>query len=302
MIHINNLDNTPQAPCRVAFGYFDGMHLGHQAVIRQLCANGPETPVLLSFAQEESPVIYTEAEKEYLLKDSGVHAMISMDEAQYLALDAESFVRDILAGKLGAKTVVAGEGVRFGAEGADISALAKLAAKYGISVEAVPTVLFEGEPVSAEAIRQTILDMDFARMRELLGRTYIMRGVVVHGKAAGRKHGMPTANLGVAPNKLFPPHGVYGTLSYLEGQRYRGMTNIGLRPSDDDIPIATIETFILNFEQDIYGKEIILEVFTYIRGVKKFAGLDEVRKQVDKDIESVRAYMDEVVGSLDSVK
>ena len=124
---------------------------------------------------------------------------------------------------------------------------------------------------------------------------------MVHGKAAGRKHGMPTANLGVAPNKISPPHGVYGTLSHMDGKYYRGMTNIGLRPSDDDIPIPTVETFLLNFDQDIYGRQVILEVFVYIRGVKKFAGgLDEVRKQIDKDIEQVRTYMDEVIRKLEA--
>ena len=131
------------------------------------------------------------------------------------------------------------------------------------------------------------------------GAVYIMMGRVVHGKAAGRKHGMPTANLGVAANKLFPPHGVYGTLSIIDGRYYRGMTNIGLRPSDDDIPIATIETFILNFDQDIYDKDVLLQVYAYIRGVKKFSGgLDEVRKQIDKDIQDVKSYMDEVVRKL----
>ena len=87
----------------------------------------------------------------------------------------------------------------------------------------------------------------------------------------------------------------------MDGKYYRGMTNIGLRPSDDDIPIPTVETFLLNFDQDIYGRQVILEVFVYIRGVKKFAGgLDEVRKQIDKDIEQVRTYMDEVIRKLEA--
>ena len=94
---------------------------------------------------------------------------------------------------------------------------------------------------------------------------------------------------------------MYGTLSHMDGKYYRGMTNIGLRPSDDDIPIPTVETFLLNFDQDIYGRQVILEVFVYIRGVKKFAGgLDEVRKQIDKDIEQVRTYMDEVIRKLEA--
>lgn len=301
MKHITNLNETlPMSAC-VAFGHFDGMHLGHQAVIEKLCSHLDLAPVLLSFAQTEKPVIYTESEKEYLLEGSGVEWMVSMPAAEMEAMDAETFAREVLAKGLHAKTVVVGENLVFGSDAKDATALAALGARYGFTVETVPTVCFAGEPVSSQAIIKAIEAMDFPRMRELLGRTYIMQGEVVHGKAAGRKHGMPTANLGVAPNKFFPPHGVYGTLSHMDGKYYRGMTNIGLRPSDDDIPIPTVETFLLNFDQDIYGRQVILEVFVYIRGVKKFAGgLAEVRKQIDKDIEQVRTYMDEVIRKLEA--
>ncbi len=301
MKHLTNLNETlPMSAC-VAFGHFDGMHLGHQAVIEKLCSHLDLAPVLLSFAQTEKPVIYTEGEKEYLLAGSGVEWMVSLPAAEMEAMDAETFAREVLAKALHAKTVVVGENMTFGADGKDAAALAALGATYGFTVETVPTVCFAGEPVSSQAIIKAIKAMDFPRMRELLGRTYIMQGEVVHGKATGRKHGMPTANLGVAPNKIFPPHGVYGTLSHMDGKYYRGMTNIGLRPSDDDIPIPTVETFLLNFDQDIYGRQVILEVFVYIRGVKKFAGgLDEVRKQIDKDIEQVRTYMDEVIRKLEA--
>ena len=297
MKHVTDLYNAVPAPSCVAFGYFDGLHIGHRALIQKLCSFAGQTPVLLSFAQEDQPVIYTESEKEYLLKNSGVEVMISVKASEILQMDAETFARDILAGRLDAKTVVVGEGLSFGSDKCSVETLVALGEKYGFAVETVPAVFYEGEPVTSDAIKKAITDMDFAKMREMLGAAYLMQGTVVHGKAAGRKFGMPTANLGVAPNKLFPPHGVYATLSHIEGECYRGMTNIGLRPSDDDIPIATVETFLLNFSRDIYGKHIDLEVFQYIRGVKKFAGgLAEVRKQIDKDIEQVREYMDEAMG------
>lgn len=293
MKHIDNLCEAIQGSSCVAFGSFDGMHIGHQAIIEKLCSHTGETPVLVSFAEEEAPIIYSENEKEYLLKDSGVELMVSMKAMD----DAEVFARDILAGKLNAKTVIMGEGHP------DVEIYKELGKKYGFAVETIPMVSYEGEIVSSDAIKDCITGMNFPQMRELLGRTYIMQGTVVHGKAAGRKHGMPTANLGVASNKLFPPHGVYGTLSHLEGIAYRGMTNIGLRPSDDDIPIPTIETHILNFDQDIYDKTITLEVFIYIRGVKKFAGgLDEVRKQIDKDLDEIREYMDTVMSQNPNVR
>lgn len=299
MKHVYDLQGAVPGAARVAFGYFDGMHLGHQAVIDQLRGYEGQTPVLLSFSNEADPVIYTEEEKEYLLQGSGVEIMVSMPAANAENMTAEAFARDVLAGKLQARSVVVGEAMLFGSDRKSAADLAAYGQQYGFTVDTVPTVCVEGAPVSAEAIKEAISAGSFGRMQTLLGHTYIMQGVVVHGKAAGRKHGMPTANLGVAANKLFPPHGVYASLSYMDGTFFRGMTNIGLRPSDDDIPVATIETHLLNFDRDIYDKPITLNVYTYIRGVKKFAGgLDEVRKQIDHDIEAVRIYMDETVAQL----
>lgn len=299
MKHVYDLQGAVQGASRVAFGYFDGMHLGHQAAIAQLRGYEGQTPVLLSFSNDAAPIIYTESEKEHLLQGRGVEIMISMPAAEVEAMTAEAFARDVLAGKLQAKSVVVGAELLFGSDRKSAADLAAYGQQYGFTVDTVPTVCYEGVPVSTAAVKEAISAGDFGRMQALLGHAYIMQGTVVHGKAAGRKHGMPTANLGVAKNKLFPPHGVYGSLSYMDGTFFRGMTNIGLRPSDDDIPIATIETFLLNFDRDIYDKPITLELHAYIRGVKKFAGgLDEVRKQIDKDIEAVRVYMDDTISRL----
>lgn len=298
MKHILDICGAEIKPSCVAFGYFDGVHIGHRAVIKKVCEHKELTPVIVSINERAEPVIYTEREKEELLSGLGVEIMVSVSAGDYRKMTAGE-ICSAIAHKLNAKVVVAGENIRFGSDGKGIEELKALGKKLGFEVETVPTVYCDGREVTAEAIKQAIADGDFERMTKLLGDTYVMMGRVVHGKAAGRKHGMPTANLGVAPNKLFPPHGVYGTLSIIEDSYYRGMTNIGLRPSDDDIPIATVETFILNFDQDIYDKDVLLQVYTYIRGVKKFSGgLDEVRRQIDKDIEQVREYMDEVVRRL----
>lgn len=295
MIHTYDFEEAVPGASRVAFGSFDGLHIGHRAVIGKLCGYETQTPVVLSFEENEKPIIYSEDEKEYFLKDSRVEIMVSMPVKDAYAMTGEEFAKEILAEKLQAKSVVAGENISFGSEGLGIDALKEFGEKYGFAVDVIPTVSLGGEPVTTDRVKKAIEDGDFRRMNVLLGHAYLMRGTVVHGKAAGRKVGMPTANLGVAKNKLFPPHGVYGTLSYMDGTFFRGMTNIGLRPSDDDVPIATIETFLLDFDRDIYGKDIKLEIHADIRGVKKFANLEEVKKQVDKDIEAVRVYMDGVI-------
>ena len=261
--------NTETKPSCVAFGYFDGVHTGHRAVIKKVCGHKELAPVIVSVDETVKPVIYTEIEKEEILGKLGVETMVSVNAENYRAMTAED-ICSAIAHKLNAKTVAAGENIRFGSDGKGIEELKALGKKYGFEVETVAAVYCDGEEVSTEAIKQAIKDNDFEKMSRLLGDTYIMMGKVV-----------------------------YGTLSIIEGRYYRGMTNVGLRPSDDDIPIATVETFILNFDQDIYDKDVLLQVYTYIRGVKKFSGgLDEVRKQIDKDIEQVKTYMDEVVRKL----
>lgn len=298
MKHVYDLSGVVPGATRIAFGSFDGMHIGHQAVIKKLHGYEGLTPVVVSFSDEVNPIIYSECEKEYLLNNFEVEVMISLTKAKIDNMTAEEFVRKILVSKLQVRSVVVGENLCFGYDKKGVDELKALGQELGFDVDVVPVVCYEGEPVTTEAIKQCIVNGDFNKMTALLGHTYIMQGTVVHGKAAGRKHGMPTANLGVAENKLFPPHGVYATLSRMEGTFFRGMTNIGLRPSDDDIPIATIETWLMNFSRDIYGKRITLEVYTYIRGVVKFANLDEVRKQIDKDVLQIQTYMDDLVAKM----
>ena len=122
----------------------------------------------------------------------------------------------------------------------------------------------------------------------MLGHPYLFIGTVLHGKAHGRTVGMPTANLAYLPYKQLPAHGVYGTRAVVGGTAYQGLTNIGRRPSDDDYDYVSIETFLLDFDRDIFGSEFSLEICSYVRGVMKFNNLAEVKRQVDRDILSLR--------------
>ena len=120
----------------------------------------------------------------------------------------------------------------------------------------------------------------------------LLRGEVVRGKGKGHLHGMPTANLRVEPGTQLPPEGVYAARVFLRGEEYRGLTNIGRRPSDDDMPHVTVETHILDFSGDIYGEELTLELVAYIRGIRRFeGGLDELREQLVKDAEELRRIL-----------
>ena len=121
---------------------------------------------------------------------------------------------------------------------------------------------------------------------------WILRGRVVRGKGRGHLHGMPTANLAVEPGTLLPPEGVYAARVFFRGEEHRGLTNVGQRPSDDDMPHVSVETYILDFAGDIYGEELTLELVHYIRGVRRFeGGLDELRQQLWKDEAELRRIL-----------
>ena len=283
---------------RVAFGQFDGMHLGHRAVINATLGYEAQAPVILSFCDLVDPVIYTENEKQYLIEKMGIQTMYSMPKDQAEEMTAKEFAEKILLGRLNAKSVVIGENASIGSDKLSAEVFKALGKELGFDVDIIPVVKIDGKEVSTDAIKEALKEGNFDEMQKLMGHTYIMIGEVAHGKAEGRQHGMPTANLKVPEKKLFPPHGVYATLSWFDGAFYRGMTNIGLRPSADSIPVATIETWLLNFGRYIYGKGIVLECYKYVRGVKKFNGLDEVRAQIDKDIIQINDYMNELVASM----
>lgn len=287
----NDFEN-PIKGASVTFGFFDGVHLGHRAVLDTLVKY--ENPLVISFYDNNSPCIYTQEEKAYAMKGYDIDAIYSMDASFFDNKCIKCFIKKILIEKFDAKKVIVGGNYK------DLYAVKEECAKHNIEVIVVPITKADGKEITTDRIKEifekgSYEDGSFDEANKLMGHPYILIGPVVHGKAAGRKVGMPTANLGTAKNKMFAPYGVYGTLVRIDGKIYRGMTNIGLRPSDDDIPIPTVETLILDFDSDIYDKIITLDTYVYIRGVKKFANLQEVKNQVDKDIAQIKEYMDEVL-------
>lgn len=301
MKHIFGSDMKVRNSC-IAFGQFDGLHKGHMSIIDELMKEkaSDSTSVLLSLDyacnSTKERVIYTEEEKELILRNSSIDLMISYPfTGDIKKMEPERFIKEILIDKLGAKTIVAGEECRFGRDcKGSIMTLKYFESKFNYRVVCPKTIKHKGQAVTSKLIKDAICEGNINKANELLGHTFKMMGEVVHGKAIGRTVGMPTANLKVAENKLMPQNGVYATLSEIENKVVKGLTNIGLRPSVDNNDYITIETFLLDFSKDIYGKKIVLDIHTYIRGVIKFDNIDEVKKQVDKDIRSIREYLEKV--------
>ena len=286
-----NMSNT----C-VAFGIFDGLHLGHRAVIDKLLEISKQglTSVIVSFAYDDTlldgkKILTTPEEKEYLLRKNGPGVLISYPiDQENKDVSVKNFIKDIIVGKLDAKVIVAGS------DDSNIIVLRECSNEYGFKLEEVGTVLADGEPVTAERIVKELAEGTLKKANELLGYPYLIMGEVMHGKALGRTVGMPTANIGYKPYKQLPADGVFGTISEVGGKRVKGLTNLGHRPTVDNFDYVTVEAFLLDFSDDIYGQIITLEVHALIRGIRKFKDLAEVKIQVNKDIESIRAYFEQL--------
>lgn len=266
----------------VAYGYFDGVHKGHIEVARKTVEIGKEKSLtsLIVSCPKDGQVLSTEEEKEYLFKAEGVEEVITYSGDE---IAENAFIKEILVASLGAKVIVVGE------NHTNIEKVEEAAKACGVELVVCDAVKEDGEVITTAQVKEAFDKTDFGQIYKLCGHPYIMIGKVEHGKALGRTVGMPTANLGVADFKLKPPSGVYATSVHVDGEVFKAMTNIGKRPSVDDYDYMTIEAFILDFERDIYGKKIILGVCQFVRGVQKFSNLEEVQRQVQKDIRKVRA-------------
>lgn len=293
MKHLYQIEKTDNA-C-AAFGHFDGMHKGHRNLVQTLVREAQKRgrpSVLVSFVPPEGTFVYTtEEEKAFLLKNSGLDVLISCSEKE--KSDPAALIK-----KTGASRIVCGDcrGNKDDSADGALAQCAQLAIRKAAQELGIPIVMCEEVFENGEAISMPMLDAafergDFDAFSRLCGLPYMMAGKVLHGKGLGRTVGMPTANLGLAPNKKKPPEGVYATLTRIDGEVFKGLTHVGRRPSvDNDTNIST-ETLLLDFSRDIYGKKIELYVCAFIRGIMKLNGLAEVQKQVQKDIVAARTLL-----------
>ncbi|WP_333791942.1 riboflavin kinase [Muricomes intestini] len=271
---IVNMKNT----C-AAYGDFNGMHRGHLKIITELVAQakkrGMKSVVISRPAKEE--ILTNEDEKAYFLERAGVDVLISCEnEPDLLEQEIQT---------IGAKVLVVGENHK------NLENVKVTANNAGIEVIICEPEKEDQQIITTAIVKKALIDCNFEKVTSLLGHPYIIIGKVVHGKALGRTVGMPTANLDTCETKLKPPSGVYATSIYVDEEHLKAMTNIGKRPSVDNFDYVTIEAFILDFDRDIYGRELVLEVQRFVRGVEKFNSLEEVQQQVQKDIQKVRDFL-----------
>lgn len=297
-IYYNLIDFEPLSNATVTSGTFDGVHLGHQKILQILREtahrSGGESVVLtfwphprmvVSQDSQALKLLSTIDEKIELLANQGVdHLLVIPFTREFSELSSEEYVQNILIEGIGTKKLVIGYDHRFGRnrEGS-FDYLEANSAKFDISIEEIPRQEIDHLTISSTKIRQSLLEGHIHSANELLGRNYSFSGIVVKGRQLGRTIGFPTANVQISETyKLIPANGVYAVKTLVRGNWYDGMMNIGNRPTVDGIG-RTQEVNIFDFDDDIYGETLQVELVDYIRNEQKFNGIEELKIQILKD-------------------
>ncbi len=290
---------TPlQTPTAVALGCFDGVHLGHARVLQSALRGrrGGLSPAVFTFATggkdcaaaKQALALMSPQAKEEEFRRMGFDLYLAVDFASVRELTPEQFVRDVLFGALRAKRVSCGFNYHFGRGGTGNSALLRaLCAQYGIRTEICDAVEFCGAPVSSTRIREAVAAGDMELARRMLGRPFRVDFEVVRGNRIGRLLGTPTINQPFPASFVLPKFGVYGSSVLVDGKRYHGVTNVGVKPTvGSHIPLA--ETWIAGFQGDLYGRRVPVDLLGFLRPEKKFADLTALREQILRDAEQAK--------------
>jgi riboflavin kinase / FMN adenylyltransferase len=287
----------------ITIGTFDGVHLGHQEVIKKLLKIRSESSgesVILTFfphprlvvdsKKDSLRLLTTQEEKIAILQKSGIdHLVIYPFTKEFSKLSYDEFVKDILVDKIHLNYLVIGYDHRFGQHRqGDYNSLKELSLEFGFKIDRLDELTLENIVVSSTKIRKALDEGDVRKANQFLGYKYILMGKVVEGIQLGRKLGFPTANIETYDkHKLIPRDGVYAVKAELRGKNYEGMLNIGIRPTvNSNVEDRSIEVHLFDFNEDIYKSDITLYFEERIRDEEKFPGLEELRRQMIKDRES----------------
>ncbi len=285
----------------VAIGNFDGVHRGHKAVLD--AAKTAFGPPRLALTFEPHPRAYfsgqpmfrlsPEAEKASLMASAGLDATVSLPFGAALAgQSAEAFVRDVLVDGLGARHVAIGFDFRFGkGRSGDAALLRRMGAEHGFDLTVVDAMADEGGAISSSRIREALGRGDIEMATALLGHRWRTGGKVVHGKQLGRTLGYPTANIALPPETGLA-HGIYAVRATVDGMERAGVASFGRRPTFDNGPVL-LETYVFDFEGDIYGQHMDVEFHAFLRGEKRFDGAEALVAQMDRDSEQARTILAE---------
>jgi riboflavin kinase/FMN adenylyltransferase len=290
----------------VTIGNFDGVHLGHLALVeraREEAGRRGVPTVALTFDPHPAAVLRAAGapallqsldERVATLRAHGCERVeVLRFDAELATLSAEAFVEDLLVGRLGAEHVVVGENFRFGAgAGGDVALLRSLGERLGFEVDAVGLVDAGDGPVSSSALRALLGAGDLPAVARGLGRAFTLSGEVVHGEGRGRTIGVPTANVAVQPGRALPADGVYACWATPEGEgRLPAVVNVGWRPTFDGTTRTVEAHLLVDGAPDLYGRSLELAFVARIRGEERFDGVEALLARIGHDIEAARGLL-----------
>ena len=288
----------------VGLGNFDGLHVGHMALVNTLISeariHGLQS-VIYTFTKHPenilrkklfTPLLTTVGKRVQILGETALDTVYfdEFDE-EYSRMNPESFVREVLLDKLGARLVVAGFNYRFGYMGqGDVGLLKTMGKRYNFRVIVIPPVKVDDEIVSSSTIREYVNKGEMENVFRLLGRHYSITGEVMDGKRMGRRIGFPTANLHPEEYLILPREGIYITKTFYNGEFYSSLTNIGRNPTFEELAKVSVETHILDFDKDIYRSSIEVFFLSLLRDELKFENAQELSKQILQDVSAANEY------------
>jgi riboflavin kinase / FMN adenylyltransferase len=302
---INALEDIHLPGAWLTIGSFDGVHRGHQELIRNMVRGAHQVgspAVVLTFYPHPVVVLRglkgpyyltTPDERSTLLKDLGVDAVFTLAfDLQMAAITAEDFMARVNI-HLSPKQLWVGNNFALGRNRqGDVPTLRLIGERLGYQLNVVAPVVLDGETVSSTMLRQLLLAGDVEQAVRGLGRFYALGGEIIHGDGRGRGLGIPTANLAVWPEQIIPEYGIYACWAWVDGKRWPAVTNVGVRPtfeSNDSRP--RVEAHILDFDQDLYGKRLRLEFVTRLREERRYSSIEALMDQIALDIKDTRVRL-----------
>jgi len=293
-----------RAPHAVTIGNFDGLHRGHQAMLARLkeeaekrglpsCVLTFEPHPREFFAPAQAPArLSSLREKSELIRAAGIDRLhVCRFDRRFASLSPDEFIERVLVGTLGARWLLVGDDFRFGARRAgDFALLKETGARLGFEVESLPTISVEGKRASSTAVREALAAGDMQHAAELLGRPYSISGHVMHGDKLGRQIGFPTANIQLQHNRP-PLSGIFAVEIYgLNGAPLQGVASLGTRPTVHENGRPTLEVFIFDFRDDLYGRRLRVDFLRKLRDEEKYPDLDSLINQINRDVDNAKNF------------
>lgn len=291
-----------EEPTALSLGKFDGVHRGHEALIAQLLQKQKQGLKAAVFTFDIPPkkltennnyrVLSTNLEKIDIFQQHGIDYFLQCPFTKdVMCMEPEAFV-DWIVTRLHVKCIVVGSDFHFGHERkGNHVVLVNLAEHYGYELIVVDKLKYKGRDISSSFVREEIIRGSMETANELLGYPFFVKSEVIHGRKLGRQLGIPTINMELPAEKLLPPKGVYATMVQIGQVCYAGVTNVGCKPTVNPTNKVGVETHILDYEGDLYGRTLKVSFLHFIRPEKKFVSIDDLKKQMERDILSCCSYL-----------